>query len=171
MRKTKAFKIIKELCGEAFSLADASPQELYISSAFETIDAAVSIINYFIVKENIKKRTAAEDAKIAEEAETYRVKLSRETEEMRRRFTAARENAAREAEKNHAVMETVRGMARELREAAEFVQKLKEALSGTEEDIKQNRQQIAELDEWLRRSTKNYYDLLEYYQIGGNEDE
>ena len=170
MRKTTAFVMVKELCGDAIFLANASPQELCINAAFECIDSGISIIGYFMVKKNAKERMKAEDVKIAAEEETYCIKLRQETEEMRQKFAAARDFVNKQAEKSHVLMETIQGVTRILKEMSEYLNKKKKALSRTEEDIRQNKQQLESLNDWFIKYIKNYKDLLEYYQIGDDED-
>lgn len=171
MRKTKAFVIVRELCGDAFFLAHASPQELYINAAFESLNAAVSVINFFLEKEKQKKRQEAEDVKIVAETETYRIKLEGETETLRQKFATAKLETNQQADKYRLVMETVYSVAEELRKTVAMVQGLKKTLSRTEDEIKHNRQRIVALDDWLIESTKRYNDLLEYYQMGDEENE
>ena len=53
-----------------------------------------------------------------------------------------------------------------LYEVIDFMEKVKKELSATEESVRDNKEVLSRIDEWLRISLKNHNNLPEEYQKG-----
>ncbi len=171
MRRVKVFNIIQNLCGDVVhvALSASDPGTLYVETAFRCFDMAVDICGYVLERgntaaalDNLKKETAVS-------IENFKKQLEKESDELKSQFQEEEYHTKVINEKHEITLNSIIQLSKKLKETIDIIDSLKSEMSLTEETVSENKVAISKLDEWLRTSTNNYYKMVEYYQIGGNE--
>ena len=166
MRYGKAFVFIKDLCGDIVGVTQSTPMEAATDACIQCLEAAVSIFEYVDQRKMTEFLTEDREARIEDEAETYKVSLSQETQEMRLRLAGIRRQISDDIECDSAIQDLCVQAGKQLGESIDFARKLKAELSKRDPV---DEKFMDDIDEWIRKSAVEYKNTIQLLTSGGEE--
>ena len=166
MQRHKVFELFEDLIGDAAYIASHEVSaDSYIRAGINSLEAVSKIISFLIELSNNRKLIKNSEKEAAEKIKTFREENKKELEKIKHEFDMRRQTHANESEKYREVRELIFRVGSRLKKTIDFVDKIVESFD-TEELVNTHKKEIADLQEWRRKSMSNYKNLLNLYQGG-----
>lgn len=164
MRKRKIFVLAEELLGETINMYGMDTTSICLNAAFKSIETGADLCAYFVQRRNTRKIKENLEEEANAQIENNTLSNQIEIQKLKQNLEIYKKKI-KENNGNHiAVHKAIMKVSRQLNQVMNFVEAEKMKLSATEESIKSNKKLISEIDEWLRISTKNYFDIIDKCQ-------